>query len=348
MDRETVAIIGGGLSGLLTAYRLKKAGIPFKVLEARSRTGGRIHTVKGANRTPVEMGATWFHHEHRHLIELLRELGLSFYEQYMTGQSYFQARHGVPAEAFVMPEQAPSYRITGGSERLILKLLESLDPEDVLLNQPVSSIDFSDREVSIRARNTFKANRVVMALPPKLWEQLITFRPALSELMAETARKTQTWMEETMKMALIYERPFWRESNLSGTLFSNVGPVTELYDHCDQEVSRYALCGFLHAGYRDMEPSLRQQLVVKQLVDVFGDEVNSLIDYQELDWGQEVYTGAPGLPLFPHHNNGNLLYQNAAYGDRLFFSGTETSPHHGGYMEGAVFASNQVYAQLLR
>jgi monoamine oxidase len=55
-----VIIIGAGLSGLLTAYRLKEEGVPFKILEARDRTGGRIHTLESKNGTPLEMGATWF------------------------------------------------------------------------------------------------------------------------------------------------------------------------------------------------------------------------------------------------------------------------------------------------
>lgn len=343
-----VVIIGAGLSGLLTAYRLKRTGSPFKVLEARDRPGGRIYTITGANQTPVEMGATWFHHEHRLLIDLLRELDLSFYEQHMSGISYFEPRPGATPEAFAMPEQAPSYRISGGSDRLIQKLLQGLDSEDVLFDEPVSSMEFTDEEVIVRARNTFKANRVVMALPPKVWEQQITFSPPLSDLMTDTARKTQTWMEESVKIALIYARPFWRDNNRSGTLFSNAGPMMELYDHCDEQVSRYALCGFMHSGFREMEASLRRHSVIEQVSAIFGEEAKSVLDYRELDWSEEVYTRSPGLPLFPHQNNGNLLYQNAAYGDRLLFSGTETSPHHGGYMEGAVFASNQVYAQLLR
>jgi monoamine oxidase len=35
-----VILIGVGLSGLLCAYRLKKEGIPFKILGARNRIGG--------------------------------------------------------------------------------------------------------------------------------------------------------------------------------------------------------------------------------------------------------------------------------------------------------------------
>ncbi|MGO3181761.1 MAG: FAD-dependent oxidoreductase [Aequorivita sp.] len=69
-----ILIVGAGLSGLLTAYRLKKEGIPFKILEARPRIGGRINTLYGTNNTPVEMGATWFGDQHIHLIALLKRI----------------------------------------------------------------------------------------------------------------------------------------------------------------------------------------------------------------------------------------------------------------------------------
>ena len=64
---EDVIIIGAGLSGLSTAYQLKKAGINFKILEAQSHLGGRIETIYGKQDTPMEMGATWFGEEHLNL-----------------------------------------------------------------------------------------------------------------------------------------------------------------------------------------------------------------------------------------------------------------------------------------
>ena len=39
-----VAIIGGGISGLSTAYYLGKAGVPCTLIEARPRLGGVIQT----------------------------------------------------------------------------------------------------------------------------------------------------------------------------------------------------------------------------------------------------------------------------------------------------------------
>ena len=348
-QNSQVIIIGAGLSGLLLAYRFKKIGVPFKILEARNRIGGRIHTVTGANGTPVEMGATWFHHEHHHLLHLLKELDIPFYEQYMDGKAHFQSAPGMPTESFLMPEQVPSYRISGGSRQLTEKLSELFDAGDVVLDEPVKSIEFEEDRVVVSGRKTYQGRAVILALPPKLWEESISFQPELPASIRDTARKTQTWMEESVKIAVAYEKPFWREKKMSGTLFSNVGPMTELYDHCNRDVSKYALCGFLHPNFKSLDQSERESRVIKQLSEVFGEEANSYLDYNELDWGKEQFTsGLNRYPLFPHQNNGDLVYQRSLFQRRLFFAGTETSSHHGGYMEGAVYVSSQVFAHFLR
>ena len=41
-----IAIIGAGLSGLTTAFYLKRHGIPFKVFEKADRAGGVIQTIE--------------------------------------------------------------------------------------------------------------------------------------------------------------------------------------------------------------------------------------------------------------------------------------------------------------
>ena len=66
-----ITIIGAGLSGLLIGYRLKGLGIPFQILEARDRIGGRIYTVVNGSTAPVEMGATWIMDQHEHIQQLL-------------------------------------------------------------------------------------------------------------------------------------------------------------------------------------------------------------------------------------------------------------------------------------
>ena len=97
---EDVIIIGAGLSGLSTAYRLKKAGISFKIIEAQDRMGGRIETIYGHDDTPMEMGATWFGKEHVNLIRLLSELNIGYFEQHTEGIALFETMSFEPPQQY--------------------------------------------------------------------------------------------------------------------------------------------------------------------------------------------------------------------------------------------------------
>jgi monoamine oxidase len=337
-----ILIIGAGLSGLLTAYRLKKAGIPFKILEARSRIGGRIHTVQGATPTPVELGATWFNEVHQNLIQLLDELELTSFEQYMKGTAFFQPQTNSPAQSISIPNQSPSYRIAKGSSHLITALYAKLDPEDVLLNQTVTKIFFGENTVTVVANETFEATQVVLALPPKLWAKKITFEPYLPEKLLAIAEETQTWMEDSVKVAVTYEAPFWQQKNQSGALFCSSGPMTELYDHCNLERSTYALCGFMNASYTVLNSAERQQAVINQLHTVFGPKATEFIDYHECIWSQEEHTFTPAdTLLFPHQNNGHPLFSTTFFDGKLIISSAESAKEFAGYMDGAVSAGNR-------
>src|SRR4028118_1136711 len=45
-----VVVLGAGISGLVTAYELKRAGWDVTVIEARERIGGRVWTVRNGDR----------------------------------------------------------------------------------------------------------------------------------------------------------------------------------------------------------------------------------------------------------------------------------------------------------
>ncbi|MEP6758390.1 MAG: protoporphyrinogen oxidase [Actinomycetota bacterium] len=70
-----VAVIGGGVSGLTTAYRLQAAGIEATVLEAAATTGGKLRSVDvGGLRLPA--GPDSFLARKPWAVELCRELGI--------------------------------------------------------------------------------------------------------------------------------------------------------------------------------------------------------------------------------------------------------------------------------
>lgn len=59
-DNKAVLVVGAGMAGLAAARSLADAGWPVRVLEARDRIGGRVHTDRGWG-VPLEMGASWIH-----------------------------------------------------------------------------------------------------------------------------------------------------------------------------------------------------------------------------------------------------------------------------------------------
>lgn len=59
-DTKSVLVIGAGMAGLAAARSLADAGWPVRVIEARNRIGGRVHTTRDWG-APLEMGASWIH-----------------------------------------------------------------------------------------------------------------------------------------------------------------------------------------------------------------------------------------------------------------------------------------------
>src|SRR5687767_8668665 len=68
--RKRVVVIGAGMAGLVAAHELVRAGHDVEVVEARTRVGGRIHTLRepftdglyaeaGAMRIPRSHRLTW-------------------------------------------------------------------------------------------------------------------------------------------------------------------------------------------------------------------------------------------------------------------------------------------------
>src|SRR3954470_18462253 len=84
-----VVIVGGGLSGLAAAYTVMKSGRTPLVLEARPRVGGRTlnHPIGGGK--VIEAGGEWVGPTQDRAYALIRELGLSTYPEYVTGNHVY-------------------------------------------------------------------------------------------------------------------------------------------------------------------------------------------------------------------------------------------------------------------
>ena len=75
-----VLVIGAGAAGLGAGRALAEARIPFKILEARDRIGGRACTLTVDRDFPVEFGAEFIHGLPDSELELYRKLGAESFE----------------------------------------------------------------------------------------------------------------------------------------------------------------------------------------------------------------------------------------------------------------------------
>ena len=75
MDADVI-VIGAGAAGLMVPFRLARKGKKVVVLEARSRTGGRIQTITAPFSRPVEAGAEFIHGKLKRTSRLVEQAGV--------------------------------------------------------------------------------------------------------------------------------------------------------------------------------------------------------------------------------------------------------------------------------
>ena len=347
--KERIIIIGGGLSGLTLAYLLSKRNINTTVLEASSRLGGRIHTVKGVTGAPLELGATWFSDIHPNLLSLINELGLKKYPQYSKGISLFQTKSFEPPQKFFVPEaEAPSYRLAGGTQMLIDTLAQKLPEGSIQLNTKVTKIKETGSSILLETSegNNLQADKAIICVPPQLATSQVEFSPQLPDEVSHILPTVQTWMSSAVKFTLEYEDAFWRKEGYSGMLYSHAGIITEMYDHTNFEENKFGFTGFLNSGAASYPQEVRKEFVLRQLAELLGENALNAVAYFDKVWTDEFVLAGNQTIQRPHQNNGHPLLQQSYISGKLFFSGTETSTVFPGYMEGAVIAAQSVAEKL--
>lgn len=346
---EKIIIIGAGLSGLTIAYLLKKQNTPFLILEAQASPGGRVHTITGKSGVPIDLGATWFSEQHPQLLQLLEELGLEIFPQHTAGKAIFQTHSFQPPQIFDIPEgQESSYRLKGGTSALIKKMIQKIGSENIKTNIRITHIKDQGAYIELTDSTgaTYSGKKVITTVPPQILRKTIQFDPLLPETLHTLLGQVQTWMSGSVKFALEYEKPFWREHGFSGTLFSQASLAAEVYDHSNAENTRHALMGFLNGSAVNYALPEREEMIRNQMTLLFGAIATAPLAYHEKIWDNEYVAIPDARTLLAHQNNGHPLLLKAYMENKFFLAGTETSEIHPGYLEGAVRSAYRVASNL--
>jgi len=240
-----------------------------------------------------------------------------------------------------------SGRFFHGADRLTNQLAAQLDPDVLHLNHVVESIDATQAEIVVATPDRkVSAGHVVLALPPALVVDRISFTPALPERIAGLAAATPVWMGAITKVVVHYETAFWRAEGLAGSAISHYGPMREIHDMSGPDGTPAALFGFVPGTG---EPTVTTDEVVAQLVEIFGANAASPLDVTIQDWRTEKFTSPPNVEqLGAYQTYGHEIYTQPALDGRLHWSSTETAQQNPGHIEGALVAAQRAVANILR
>jgi monoamine oxidase len=346
--KAEVAIVGAGLAGLALADSLHRAGVAFRLFEARPRPGGRIAALE----TPlgrVDLGPSWFWPGQPRMAHLVADLGLEAFMQHATGDACFEDELGQVHRGQGFASMAGAFRLAGGMARLAEGLTARLPAERLHLACPVVEIA-RDGAVLLADGRSCQAPVIVLALPPRIAAGL-RFDPHLPPEVMRSLEAIPTWMAGHAKVVAVYARPFWRDAGLSGDAVSRRGPLAEIHDASGPGGVPAALFGFVgvpapaRAGRaRDIEAA-----ALDQFGRIFGAEAMTPMILVIRDWAFEPETaiGRDHDPPVGHPAYGLLPGLDDIWEGRLHFASTEIATEMGGLMEGALAAAARVSGRIL-
>ena len=87
-----VVVVGAGISGLMAARNLVKAGKDVLVVEANDRVGGRVLNHTLTNGSVIESGGAFVGPTQNHILALAQDLGVPTFKEYVAGKNVYAAK----------------------------------------------------------------------------------------------------------------------------------------------------------------------------------------------------------------------------------------------------------------
>src|SRR5215217_5077250 len=235
---KKVLILGAGMAGLVAAYELSKLGHDVTVLEARTRPGGRVHTLREpfSDGLYAEAGAARIPANHDLTLKYVKEFALEldpFYPRSRNAVRFDRgSREEVPIDGFTdamtqnfggelggNPERWQ--RIKGGSDLLPKAFAEKLAGK-IHYGSPVVRIEQDENQARVvfldgGRPQTLTADSVLCTIPFSVLRNIEL--PALSARKLEIIKHTR--YDAVSRVYLQTKKRFWEERGLNGFAFTS-------------------------------------------------------------------------------------------------------------------------------
>lgn len=226
---------------------------------------------------------------------------------------------------------------TGGAQALAEFLASGLQ-QSIVLNAPVTEIEPTSSGITVRTKtDEFRGRHAIVTAPPQLYTT-IGLMPHLPPSWQKAIEGWRTgWVVKTI---LVFDEPWWRRTNHSGTVISPRQTFGAIVDGSPEDSSVGILILFSTAtGGQTLSKSSIEASRVEQAMQwvrrIHGADVPNPICARSIDWSADPfslggYAGRRGIggwscapDLFAPHG-------------RLHFAGTETATKWRSFMEGAL------------
>ena len=286
---KKVLVLGAGMAGLVSAYELTRLGHDVTVLEARTRPGGRVHTLREpfSDGLYAEEGAARIPDEHDLTLKYVKRFELAlepFYPSRLNAVRFDRgSRQEVSIDGFTdamtqsygedlggKPERW--HKIKGGTDLLPKAFAKHLEGK-IVYGAPVVKIDQTASAAQVvwlkaGAPQTFVADSLLVTIPFSVLRKLDL--PALSPRKRDVIKRVQ--YDAVSRVYLQTRNRFWEERGLNGFAFTR-GAIEVWQPTWDQPGPRGILMTYARPGEAERIASMKEngriEATLKQLDGIF-------------------------------------------------------------------------------
>ena len=239
-------------------------------------------------------------------------------------------------------------RVVGGSARVAETIAAELG-DRIVYGSPVTAITDNGSGVEVESEDVrVTARRVIVTVPPAL-ALGIRFEPGLPGAHRRALESLP--LGTVIKLAAVYERPFWRDRKMSGRAVTINGPVTGTFDGSPKDGGPGVLVAFVPGTrarrFRKLPEAERREAALNTFKRLFGEEAGRPERFIERDWTAETWSGGCyfGLPA-----NGTMTELLPTFGQPtglIHWAGAETYFKTYGSMDAALVSGERAAHEVL-
>ena len=358
-NAKKIIVIGAGMSGLVAAYELVRAGHDVTILEARDRIGGRVLTIRSpfSNNHFAEGGAARIKPSHNLTIGYANHFNLNLDPFYATSGDYVNISNGnreiISNNTYLNTSYGSILRneylkIRGGSDLLPRSFANSSTLNNkIYLGVPVTSIQQQNNNVTVQTSNgnQFIADRVLCTVPVTVLNK-IQFTPPLSS-EKQTAMNGGYRYAPSTRIYMQFQNRFWENESLNGWGNSDV-PEEIWQPTWDLAGSTGIIMSYLRWTPAEEMDALSEEerinYVLSRWENIFPGATSSLQSGVSQSWAEEEWS--KGAWASPTGSQDTALANHIGLAEgRIHFAGEHASDDHG-WMQGALFSGIRAAAEI--